>query len=215
MMAKKRRKRSKKQLKNLKKLNFWILVSSIIILAILATFVSQTVIYERQQTVKKGDMTRENKIAWINQLAPYARQLQEKYGVIASISIAQAILESDWNTSTLASKYNNLYGIKADAGQKSVVLPTQEFENGQWVTIQGRFAAYDSWQDSMKAHAKLLYHGTSWNSAQYQHVLAAKDYKAAAVALTQDGYATDPTYAKKLIDVIQEWHLSRFDVPQK
>ncbi|WP_274953993.1 glycoside hydrolase family 73 protein, partial [Negativicoccus succinicivorans] len=124
----------------------------------------------------------------MNQLAPYARLMQEKYGVIASISIAQAILESDWHTSTLSTQYNNLFGIKADAGQKSVVLPTQEFQNGEWVTIQGRFAAYDSWQESMKAHAELLYHGTSWNAAQYQHVLAAKDYQAAANALTKDGY---------------------------
>ena len=67
----------------------------------------------------------------------------------------------------------------------------------------------------MKAHAELLYHGTSWNAAQYQHVLAAKDYQAAAAALTRDGYATDPAYAEKLISIIQTWQLSRFDIPQK
>lgn len=212
-MAKKRRKKLKKIKKRLPRLNLWLWVSSILIIAIGATFWSQTLIYNHQQTPNQ-DAVRQQKIAWINQLAPYARQMQEKYGVIASISIAQAILESDWHTSTLSTQYNNLYGIKADASQKSVVLPTQEFENGQWITIQGRFAAYDTWQDSMKAHAELLYHGTSWNSAQYQHVLAARDYKSAAAALTKDGYATDPTYAEKLIAIIQEWHLSRFDVPQ-
>lgn len=134
-MAKKRKRRTKKRLL---KLNLWLWVSSILIIAIGATFWSQTLIYDKQQPTSQ-DAVRQQKIDWINQLAPYARQMQEKYGVIASISIAQAILESDWHTSTLATQYNNLYGIKADANQKSVVLPTQEFENGQWVTIQGRF----------------------------------------------------------------------------
>ncbi|CAM3184065.1 glycoside hydrolase family 73 protein [Leuconostoc rapi] len=210
-MAKRKKRRTKKKLI---KLNLWLWVSSIVVIAIVATFWSHTLIFDRQQSPASGQVDQQ-KVAWINQLAPYAREMQEKYGVIASISISQAILESDWHTSTLSTQYNNLYGIKADKNQKSVVLPTQEFENGQWVTIQGRFAAYNSWQESMKAHAELLYHGTSWNSAQYQHVLKAKDYQTAAVALTKDGYATDPTYAKKLIAIIEEWHLSRFDIPQK
>ena len=209
-MAKRKRRGKKK----IFRLNLWLWISSILVLAIGATFWSQILIYNKENA-QGQDVVRQQKIAWINQLAPYARLMQEKYGVIASISIAQAILESDWHTSTLSTQYNNLFGIKADAGQKSVVLPTQEFQNGEWVTIQGRFAAYDSWQESMKAHAELLYHGTSWNAAQYQHVLAAKDYQAAANALTKDGYATDPTYAEKLIAIIQTWHLSRFDVPQK
>ncbi|WP_349535025.1 glycoside hydrolase family 73 protein [Leuconostoc citreum] len=209
-MAKRKRRGKKK----IFRLNLWLWISSILVLSIGATFWSQTLIYNKENA-QGQDVVRQQKIAWINQLAPYARLMQEKYGVIASISIAQAILESDWHTSTLSTQYNNLFGIKADAGQKSVVLPTQEFQNGEWVTIQGRFAAYDSWQESMKAHAELLYHGTSWNAAQYQHVLAAKDYQAAANALTKDGYATDPTYAEKLIAIIQTWHLSRFDVPQK
>ncbi|RDG20132.1 N-acetylmuramidase [Leuconostoc pseudomesenteroides] len=210
-MAKKKRRKSKKKLRQQRLL--W-LIGGLFALVVVASMVSETVIYQRQQT-QSEDADHAQKAAWINQLAPYARELQEKYHVIASISIAQAILESNWNTSTLATQYHNLYGIKADAGQKSVVLPTKEYENGQWITIQGRFAAHSSWQESMKAHAMLLYRGTSWNTNQYQHVLAAKDYATAAQALTQDGYATDPSYAKKLITIIQTWHLDRFDVPTK
>jgi len=211
-MAKKRQKRGRKRLL---KLDLWLWVSTILILAIVASFWSQTTIFKPAQPTTKQDDIKAQRIAWINELAPYAREMQEQYGVIASISIAQAILESNWHTSILSTQYNNLFGIKARAGQKSVVLPTQEFENGEWKTIQGRFAAYDSWQQSMKAHAELLYHGTSWNAAQYQHVLAAKDYQAAAAALTRDGYATDPAYAEKLISIIQTWQISRFDIPQK
>lgn len=210
MVKRKKRRTKKKRIK----LNLRLWVIMIIVIAIIASFGSQTLIFNRQDFPETGQVDRQ-KVAWINQLAPYARAMEEKYGVIASISISQAILESDWHTSTLSTEYNNLYGIKADNGQRSVVLPTKEFENGQWITIQGRFAAYNSWQESMKAHAQLLYHGTSWNAAQYQHVIQAKDYQTAAVALTKDGYATDPTYAKKLITIIEVWHLSRFDIPQK
>lgn len=210
MVKRKKRRRKKKGFR----LNLGMWISTIVILAIIATFWSKTIIYDKQSN-QSQDVVYQQKIAWINELAPYARKMQEKYGVVASISIAQAILESDWHTSTLSTQYNNLYGIKADAGQKSILLPTQEFQNGEWITIQGRFAAYDSWQESMRAHAKLLYHGTSWNAAQYQHVLEAKDYQTAAKALTEDGYATDPTYAQKLISIIETWHLSRFDLQQK
>ncbi|MGO2545036.1 MAG: glycoside hydrolase family 73 protein [Leuconostoc mesenteroides] len=212
-MAKKKRRRSKK---GLQKQRLRMLCGLLVALVILAAITSNTAIYERPQNNQINTNGEEaKKVAWINELAPYARELQEKYGVLASISIAQAILESDWHTSTLSTKYNNLYGIKADAGQKSAVLPTQEYVNGEWITIQGRFAAYDSWQESMKAHAKLLHDGTSWNAKQYQHVLDADAYASAAKALTQDGYATDPNYAKKLITIIQTWHLERFDATKK
>ncbi|GMA69368.1 muramidase [Leuconostoc litchii] len=193
-----------------------ILSGLLVVLVIVATLTSETAIYQSPKINQTSIDSEENrKIAWINQLAPYARELQEKYGVLASISVAQAILESDWHTSTLSTKYNNLYGIKADVGQKSAVLPTQEYVDGSWITIQGRFAAYDSWQESMKAHAQLLHNGTSWNAQQYQHVLNADDYVVAANALTQDGYATDPNYAKKIITIIKTWHLERFDATKK
>ncbi|MGO3365160.1 MAG: glucosaminidase domain-containing protein, partial [Leuconostoc falkenbergense] len=125
-MAKKKRRKSKKKLRQQRLL--W-LIGGLFALVVVASMVSETVIYQRQQT-QSEDADHAQKAAWINQLAPYARELQEKYHVIASISIAQAILESNWNTSTLATQYHNLYGIKADAGQKSVILPTKEYENG-------------------------------------------------------------------------------------
>ena len=58
---------------------------------------------------------------------------------------------------------------------------------------------------------KLLAQGTTWNPQQYQHVVAATNYKTAAAALQQDGYATDPTYAQKLINVIETYKLNQYD----
>ncbi|CAK1223130.1 glycoside hydrolase family 73 protein [Fructobacillus fructosus] len=144
--------------------------------------------------------------------APYAQQLQKQYGIFSSISLAQAALESDFGQSELAVKAHNLYGVKASSGQSSVTMPTKEYQDGSWVTVDASFVAYPSWQASMLAHAQLLRQGTSWNKGQYAHVLAAKSYQAAAQGLVTDGYATDPDYAVKLVQVIEKYHLQRFDL---
>lgn len=149
--------------------------------------------------------------AFIQRLAPHAKELQTGYGVLPSIIIGQAILESDWGQSTLASKYNNLFGIKAFGQENKVSLETLEFYNGQWVTIDGDFRVYDSWEDSMDDHTMLFVNGVDWAPQLYADVLTATNYKEAALALQTAGYATDPNYAEKIIQVIETYQLNQFD----
>ncbi|MFD1431511.1 glycoside hydrolase family 73 protein [Lacticaseibacillus yichunensis] len=149
--------------------------------------------------------------AFISRLAPYAQELQQVYGVLPSITLAQAILESNWGTSTLAANYHNLFGIKGTDPATSRIMTTKEYQNDQWVTVRARFRVYASDQESMKDHALLLVNGTDWNAKQYAAVLAAKDYVTAAKALQTAGYATDPDYPSKLIALIQQWHLAQYD----
>ena len=78
--------------------------------------------------------------AFISQIAPGAMAAQSRYGVPAAVTIAQAIDESGWGQSALAIRDNNLFGIKGTGPAGSDVLPTQEFENGQWVTRQRRLS---------------------------------------------------------------------------
>ncbi|CAK1226533.1 Flagellum-specific peptidoglycan hydrolase FlgJ (FlgJ) [Fructobacillus cardui] len=155
----------------------------------------------------------DRRLAFIKKIAPYSQSLQSQYGILASISIAQAIHESNWDDSALSSKYNNYYGVKTDdtTAGKSVILQTQEVENGQTVTKNARFAVYDSYQDSMKAHARTIANGNTWNANQFADVLAAKNYKDAAQALSTDGYATDPSYPKLIIQIIENWNLAQYD----
>ncbi len=148
---------------------------------------------------------------FIEKRASYAKELQTKYKVLASINLAQTILESEWGTSTLASKYNNYYGIKAQGKQKSVQLDTKEYLNGKWVTEKDKFAVYSDWRTGMLAHAKFIANGTALNSAQFKDVLSAGDYKKAAAALVTDGYATDPDYANKIITIIETYKLNQYD----
>ena len=86
---------------------------------------------QQEETLSRQD--------FIDQLVPHAKELQQGYGVLPSIILGQAILESNWGQSQLASQYKNLFGIKASGNQPKVSLETKEYVNEQWITIQGEF----------------------------------------------------------------------------
>ena len=108
--------------------------------------------------------------AFINEIAPGAIAAQHSYGVPAAVTIAQAIDESAWGQSSLAAQDNNMFGIKGSGPAGSVSLPTQEFENGQWVTITAQFRVYNNAAESIADHANLLatsgYYGAAMASRQ-------------------------------------------------
>lgn len=148
---------------------------------------------------------------FVQRLLPKAKELQEGYGVLPSIIIGQAILESNWGKSELSSTYNNLFGIKAFGNHPKVNMDTQEFVNEQWITIKGDFRVYDSWEDSMFSHTMLFVNGVDWSPEKYAGVLAAQNYVEAAEALQEAGYATDPGYADKVKNVIEVNRLYEYD----
>ncbi|WP_203632732.1 glycoside hydrolase family 73 protein [Lacticaseibacillus suibinensis] len=148
---------------------------------------------------------------FIKRIAPYAQEMQRQYSVLASITLAQAILESDWGQSTLASEYHNLFGVKGTDPNTSRELATKEYVNGKWITVKARFRVYANDEASVKDHALLLVYGTKWNAHLYDPVRQATDYQTAAKALQTAGYATDPTYANKLIQIIETYNLTQYD----
>ena len=81
---------------------------------------------------------------------------QRKYGVPASVTIAQAINESGWGQSTLATRDHNLFGIKGAGPAGSDPLATQEYQNGQLVTSTSSFRVYNSTAESIDDHGNLL-----------------------------------------------------------
>ncbi|UQS81833.1 glycoside hydrolase family 73 protein [Bombilactobacillus folatiphilus] len=148
---------------------------------------------------------------FIRQIKPAAVQYGSQYHVLPSITIAQAILESDWGKSKLASNYYNLFGVKDDTPQRSKEMKTKEYHHGEWTTVSANFRVYQNFAQSIAEHDALMVKGTTWNPQQYQHVLAADNYVDAAKALQQDGYATDPDYAQKLIEIIETYNLDQYD----
>lgn len=146
---------------------------------------------------------------FIEEIAPYAQEIQSESGLYASISVAQAALESNWGTSTLAQKENNLYGIKGD--KSDPIYVTEEYVNGDPIEIRAHFRSYPNYKASMNDHVRLFVYGTDWNSNLYRGVLEAETYTEAARALVASGYATDPAYAEKLINLIEEYELYQYD----
>jgi len=129
-------------------------------------------------------------------------------GVPASITIAQAALESAWGESGLAKTGNNLFGIKADSlwrGQ-TLTLNTKEFIKGQWVVVPALWRKYPSWQASIDDHAAFLK-----RNPRYKACFLCTTAPAFARALAQAGYATDPEYANKLIAVMAKHQLQALD----
>lgn len=206
----------KKGNKNLKKLKSIKIIPSYLVASI---FISCLVFFGTLSFLSSRENAQQAQVAveidqeqaFIDKISAYAKVLQSEYGVLPSISIAQAILESNWGNSELSEKYNNFYGIKGSEEANTVLMNTKEFVDEEWIEINGRFRIYENWQDSMNAHTKLFVEGTTWNPQQYEAVLAADNYRDAAFALQASGYATDPTYPEKLIELIQQYKLDQFD----
>lgn len=147
---------------------------------------------------------------FIEKIAPLAIADMKKTGVPASLTIAQAILESGNGNSTLTKQANNLFGMKGKGTAGSVTFPTREYVNGQWVTVQAQFRKYNNWSESIADHSNLFLNGVSWNRNLYRGVIGS-DGITASREVAKAGYATDPDYAEKLISIIQSNNLLKYD----
>lgn len=150
---------------------------------------------------------------FINDVKEGAIENYKKYGILPSITIGQAILESEWGRSKLATDGNNLFGIKASENYKGDVinLKTKEFYD---VTINDNFRKYKTKEESIIDHGEFLK-----NNKRYEEngVFIAKTYINQAKALEKAGYSTaenekgEKIYAKSLIQLIREYNLQLID----
>src|SRR4051794_17599627 len=142
--------------------------------------------------------------------APGAQRGAREFGVPASVTLAQGALESGWGEHHLGGA-NNYFGIKASGHDGpipvgTVLAPTQEFTNGHLVVVQGRFRAYRNATDSFRDHGLFLR-----SNGRYAPAFRVRDPNAFARAIAAAGYATDPSYADKLISIMRTNDLYRFD----
>jgi flagellum-specific peptidoglycan hydrolase FlgJ len=139
-----------------------------------------------------------------------AQKSFKQTGVPASVTVAQAILESDWGRSRLTRQGNNLFGIKAlnRPGSAGIVtLATWEHTPSGDVIVQAPFRAYQTLEQSIDDHGRFF-----TSNRRYAEALSvANDAQAFARAIQDAGYATDPNYANKLIGLMDKYNLYRFD----
>jgi flagellum-specific peptidoglycan hydrolase FlgJ len=144
--------------------------------------------------------------AFINEVVPGAQAAQRQYGIPAAVTIAQAIDESGWGQSLLATQNHNLFGIKGTGPAGSVLRPTQEYQNGQLVSVNAPFRVYSSMAQSINDHTLLLATGSSYTQAMADR----RSPDAFAHDLT-GVYATDPNYGANLITIMRQYNLYRYD----
>lgn len=133
-----------------------------------------------------------------------------QFGIPASITLAQGMLESQYGESTLATEAKNHFGIKCHKGWEGNTFfrETREFSNGTYSKHHACFRKYESAKDSYRDHSEFLASRSHYSSL---FELASTDYKGWAKGLSKAGYATDPKYADKLIMVIQQHNLNNYD----
>lgn len=150
---------------------------------------------------------------FINKVKDGAIQGWHECKILPSVTIAQACLESGWGKSELTKKANNLFGIKAKEDWKgeSVTIKTAEYDkNNNKFYIEAPFRKYKSWQESIVDHSK-FFASTAWRKENYKKIFGETDYKKAAQALQEAGYATSQTYASQLVGLIEMYKLYKYD----
>jgi flagellum-specific peptidoglycan hydrolase FlgJ len=154
-----------------------------------------------------GRMTQKQFIEFVG---PLAQRAMAATGVPASVTIAQAIVESGWGKHTIGSA-KNLFGIKGRGPLGSVRASTKEFVKGRYVTVEADFAKYESFEQSVAEHARFFLRNRRYAGA----IQMRNDPDAFAREIAKAGYATAPNYAAALIKVMRDYNLYRFDQATK
>ena len=146
---------------------------------------------------------------FIEKIAKYVKKHAYVYGIeVHSPIIAQAILESGWGKSCLASKYHNYFGLKCGSSWKgkSVNMATkEEYKVGTLTNIRDNFRVYDSMDAGVKGYFDFI------NTKRYANLKGVRSPKEYVKRIKADGYATCSRYVDNIMRVIHDYNLTRFD----
>ena len=146
---------------------------------------------------------------FVEQIAEYVKKYAGKYGIkVHSPIIAQAILESGWGKSALASKYHNYFGLKCGSSWsgKSVNMTTkEEYKVGMLTNIRDNFRVYDSMEAGVKGYFVFI------NKKRYANLKGITSPEEYVRRIKADGYATSSKYVDNIMRVIRDNKLTRFD----
>lgn len=122
----------------------------------------------------------------------------EAYHIYPGAAAAEAALESAWGGSLLA-KYNNLFGLKkpSDWTGPTVSIPTKEYENKTWVTVEAGWPVFGDWSACMHERMRILKTRSAYESAI--NAKTAENY----IALVSQVWATDPNRGHEVLSIYQ------------
>ncbi|MDD4125521.1 MAG: glucosaminidase domain-containing protein [Eubacteriales bacterium] len=172
-------------------------------------------------TVGASAATLEQVDYFISIIGPMATEDMRQNGILASLTMAQAMHESGFGTSNIAVKTNNLFGMKAYSSWKGRVYCTKtgaiytDFEEAEAIIgtalyktyTENFFRVYSSWAESVSDHSKLFN-----TNDRYANLRGLTDYRLAARYVVEDGYCGDPGYTETLIYYIEKYELYNYDI---
>ena len=150
-----------------------------------------------------------DKEAFIQKVAEKVSKYAPLYGIsVHSPIIAQAIIESGWGKSGLASKYHNYFGLKCGSSWKgkSVNMTTkEEYKVGTMTNIRDNFRVFDDFDDGIRGYFEFI------NTSRYANLKGVKNPEEYCRRIKADGYATSSKYVDNIMRVIRDNKLTRFD----
>ena len=160
----------------------------------------------------------------IETVGPLFSKDQENSGILASVSMAQFLLESKNGQSELATHANNYFGMKTMLSGNSwpnstwtgevYEKTTTEYYNGEKHFVKAKFRKYKSVEDSIYDHSAYLLGSRNSKGYRYEGLKGCADHRKAITIIKQGGYATDPNYVDLIMKQINKYNLKRFDVSQ-
>lgn len=171
-----------------------------------------------EDAAKLAAMSQAEFVEWIGQLASAD---MKSSGILASVTAAQAILESAYGKSELALNALNLGGMKAELsgntwksawdGKVYQKETAEQLEDGSYISIKADFRAYPSVAAYLEDHSAYLRGAKKGRALRYDGIVECKDYRTALQILKDGGYATSHNYVDNLCAVVEKWNLARFD----
>ena len=157
-------------------------------------------------------------VDWIGKLA--AKDMKTS-GILASVTAAQAILESAYGKSELALNALNLGGMKAELSGNTWLSAwdgriyqketAEQLDDGSYISIKADFRAYPSVSAYLADHSAYLRGAKNGSALRYEGIVGCKDYRIAFQILKDGNYATSHGYVDNLCAVVEKWNLTRFD----
>ncbi|MBQ9156425.1 MAG: glucosaminidase domain-containing protein [Eubacterium sp.] len=159
---------------------------------------------------------------FIATMGPIAQADYRRTGVLASVTLAQAINESGWGKTTLAQKGNNIFGMKTSLsgntwegsvwdGKSCVSIVTTEEYSGKKVKITAKFRKYNTVANSVADHSAYLSNARNGLRRRYYGLTSTKSYAQQLKILQSGGYCTWSSYVNELTSLIKKYNLTQYD----
>lgn len=185
---------------------------------------SKTITLKERADIEQSATQAKNisRSAFIKKIGPLAKANYKRTGILASVTMAQAILESAWGQSTLAENGNNLFGMKQNLSGNSwsgsawdglnyYRKRTYEYTSHSRYAIHANFRKYSCVEDSIEDHSAYLLSAKNGSRKRYAGLTNAKTYRRQLQIIKKGGYATSGSYVNDLCKVIRTYHLTKWD----